>query len=179
MFNAFFNSIGVPVRFSGTLQDVTEDAVNRKRIEKLQQLVERSRDYMSMANMDGYLTYMNAAGRSLVGIGQETDITNHHFSRFYSETQLEEVRNTIIPALESTGQWSGLVKIKHQETAEEIPCFGDYTLIKDPASGSLISRGLALKDLRPQLAARKELEESEKRFRNLVQEAPVATAIYT
>lgn len=176
---AYFNSEGRAERFAGTIQDITEERLTGHRKEKLQQLVENAKDYMSMATLDGQMTYMNSAGRAVLGIDEGTNLSLLHIKNFYSEEQFEVVKNTIIPALNEKGQWSGFVKLKHQQTGEEIPFYGDYLIIKDPVKGKPISRGLTLRDLRPELKARKELEDSEKRFRNLVQEAPVATAIYT
>ncbi|GAA4460120.1 hypothetical protein GCM10023189_34780 [Nibrella saemangeumensis] len=149
-----------------------------QRREILQHLVEQAKDYMSMASIDSQMTYMNAAGRTLVGLAPEQDINPFHIQDFYSDEQFRVVKHEIIPTLTQEGHWSGLVRIKHQQTGEEIPCYGNYALVHDPITRQVISRALTLRDLRPELATRKELDDSEKRFRNLVQEAPVATAIY-
>ncbi len=175
---AHFNEEGEAEKFTGTIQDITAERLAKRRREKLQQLVDNSKDYMSMATLDGQLTYMNTTGRTLLGIPIDEDLSSLHISDFYSSQEFAMVKNEIIPSMHANGQWSGLVKVKHQQTGEEIPCHGDYILIKDPINGKVISRGLTLHDLRPELQARKELGDSEKRFRNLVQEAPVATAIY-
>ena len=176
---AYFSEEGRAVQFAGIIQDRTAERLANRQQEKLQQLVENSKDYMSMATLDGQMTYMNAAGRALLGIDGAEDLSALHLREFYSDEQFALVKSEIIPALAAKGQWSGFVRVRHRQTGEEIPCHGDYILIKDPVSGKVISRGLTLRDLRPDLQARKELEDSEKRFRNLVQEAPVATAIYT
>ena len=176
---AYFDEKGKPVKFTGTLQDITRERQASRRQEKLQQLIERSKDFMAMATLDGQMTYLNAAGRAMVGIGAADDLSVLRIKDFYSDAQFETISHEIIPALQAAGQWSGLIRIRHLQTGEEIPCHADYILIRDPVSGNIISRGVTLRDLRPQLQAQQELEESEKRFRNLVQEAPVATAIYT
>ncbi|WP_121353590.1 PAS domain S-box protein [Flavisolibacter nicotianae] len=174
----YFDADGKPEKFTGTVQNVTEERLSSQRKEKMQQLVEHSKDYMSMATLDGQMTYMNAAGRMLIGIEPDRDLSTLTIKDFYSDEQFRRVQAEIIPALNATGFWSGFVRIKHQQSGEEIPCHGNYMLIRDSVSGKVISRGLTLRDLRPELVVTKELEDSEKRFRNLVQEAPVATAIY-
>ncbi len=175
---AYFNELNKPEKFTGTVQDITLERMASRQQEKLQQLVENSADYMSMATLDGQMTYINPAGRVLVGLTAEDDLATLQIKDFYPEEQFDIVKTVIIPALGEKGHWSGLVKIKQRQTGEEIPCQGNYMLIRDPASGQVISRGLTLRDLRPEMQARKELHDSEKRFRNLVQEAPVATGIY-
>lgn len=174
----YFDENEQPVKFTGTLQDITNERLASSRREKLQQLVENSNDFMAMATLDGQMTFINAAGRDLVGVATADDLSALKTSDFYTEAQFAWIQHEIIPALQASGQWSGFVRIRHLQTGEEIPCHGDYLLIRDSLSGKVISRGVTLRDLRPQLQAQQELEESEKRFRNLVQEAPVATAIY-
>ncbi|WP_128548140.1 PAS domain S-box protein [Larkinella soli] len=158
---------------------VSAEENTRRQTEKLLQLVENAKDYMSMATLEGQMTYMNRAARRLVGLPADADLSSLHFQDFYSPRQIRIVREEIIPALDRNGSWSGPVCIKHLPTQEEIPCYANYALIYDPDNGQVISRSLMLRDLRPELEARKELEDSEKRFENLVQQAPVATAIYT
>ncbi|RIV20424.1 PAS domain S-box protein [Fibrisoma montanum] len=175
---AYFDRDGKPIRFNGTNQDITSEEQFRGRQEKLQQLVENAKDFMGMATIGGQMTYMNAAARALVGLTPEQDLTQIQIKDFYSPDQFQVVKEVIIPALENDGYWSGIVRIRHFQTGEEIPCYGNYALVHDTVTGKVISRAVTLRDLRPELVARKELEDSEKRFRNLVQEAPVATAIY-
>ena len=88
---------------------------------------------------------------------------------FYSEEQYAIINEIVVPALNERKQWNGFVKIRHFITGEEIPCYANYILIQDADTNEIISRGVTFHDLRGELAARKELEESEKRFRNLVQ----------
>ncbi|HET7897560.1 MAG TPA: PAS domain S-box protein, partial [Flavisolibacter sp.] len=144
----------------------------------MQQLVEHAADFMSMELVDGSLTYINKAGRKLVGLDAEEDLSLLSLNNFYPEEQRTVIDQEVLPDLTEKGHWSGFLKVKHRHTGEEIPCYGNYALVWDTSTGKATSRALTLRDLRPDLQARKELEESEKRFRNLVQEAPVATAIY-
>jgi PAS domain S-box-containing protein len=149
-----------------------------RRRKKLQQIVDNSSDFMSMATLDGQMTYLNAAGRKLIGLDDDVDVTTLRTKDFYSEEALKTVKDIVIPELDANHKWNGVIYIKHFKTGEEIPCFANYIIITDTNTGDVISRAATLRDLRPQLAAQKDLEDSEKRFRNLVQEAPVATAIY-
>jgi PAS domain S-box-containing protein len=175
----YFDKAKQPIRFAGTIEDITARVLSGRRKEKLQQLVENSSDYMSMATLDGRMTYMNLAGRIMLGLSHDAVIETLDISTFYSQEQFAFVKAVIIPALDRAGHWNGKVEVLHQQTGEAIPCEGNYILITDPVSGKVISRGLTLRDLRPEIIAGRELEDSEKRFRNLVQQAPVATAIYT
>lgn len=174
----FFDEYKRPQRLAGTIQDITTEKLSDRRKKKLQQLVENSNDFMAMARMDGQMIYINTAGRKLVGLEPDFDITTIKNSAFYTDEQWQLINEIVVPALDEKKQWNGFVKIRHFKNGEEIPCYANYLLITDPDTGEIISRGVTFRDLREELAARKELEDSEKRFRNLVQEAPVATAVY-
>lgn len=176
--SVFFDTDKKPIRLSGTIQDVTSEKLSDRRKKKLQQLVENSGDFMAMATMDGQMIYINKAGKKLVGLEPDFDITTIKNSAFYTDEQLQLINSVVVTALNDKEQWDGFVKIRHFKTGVEIPCYANYILITDPDTGQIISRGVTFRDLRHELFARKELEDSEKRFRNLVQEAPVATAIY-
>ncbi|RYY97190.1 MAG: PAS domain S-box protein, partial [Chitinophagaceae bacterium] len=176
---ALFNAQGVPWRFSGILQDITEEAAARKRVEKLQQIIEQSRDFTGMATLDGQMVYVNAAGRRLMGLAPDAPVSDLRNRDFYPPGEFERVQQIVVPAMAAHGHWSGPVTMQHLVTGELIPCQGDYLLVRDPETGQVLSRAVTLRDLRPELAARRELVDSEQRFVNLVQEAPVATSIYT
>jgi PAS domain S-box-containing protein len=174
----FFDEYKRAQRLAGTIQDITTEKLSDRRKKKLQQLVENSNDFMAMASMDGQMIYINTAGRKIVGLEADFDITTIKNSAFYSDEQWQLLNQTVLPVLNEKKQWDGFVKIRNFKTGEEIPCHANYLLITDADTGETISRAVTFRDLRYELAARKELEDSEKRFRNLVQEAPVATAIY-
>lgn len=174
----FFDEYKRPQRLAGTIQDITTEKLSDRRKKKLQQLIENSNDFVAMARMDGQMIYINTAGKEMVGLEADFDITTIKNSAFYTDEQWELITKEVVPVLNEKKQWDGFVKIRNFKTGEEIPCHGNYLLITDPDTGEIISRGVTFRDLRYELAARKELEDSEKRFRNLVQEAPVATAIY-
>jgi len=175
---AYFNSQGEAIRFSGILQDISSTAHLIRRREKLQQLVEHTGDLMALVLPDGGISYMNAAGRSLLQVQQDESQDSLHLQQFLGERELQQYHTEILPALDELGAWSGIVNFKTWDGIEIIPCFSEYMLIKDPGTTTVLAHGLTLRDLRPEMAWKQELENSEKRFRNLVQEAPVATAIY-
>lgn len=181
--NSFWTFSYTPVKdeqgqIKGVLAIVNEttSTVHEK---KLQQLVDNSADFMSMASMDLQMTYLNAAGRRLVGLDPSFDISTLHAKDFYSEQGFQRIKEVVIPGLFENNKWSGLVSLRHFITGEEIPCFANYITVKDTVTGEVISRAASMRDLRPDLTAQKELAESEMRFRDLVQQATVATAIYT
>lgn len=155
---AYFDEQGVPYRFSGTAQDITGDVVARRREQQLLGLVSNNSEHMSIADMDGQIIYMNHAGRELLGIGENEDITTLGARDFYSDDELQRVQGEVIPELVKMNRWEGLIEMRNKLTGEMVPCEVKYVLIRDPDTGEPIGRGANARDLRPELRTRQELQ---------------------
>lgn len=168
---------GNPTSFAGVLQDVTDDTEQAGQQQKLLSLVSRSHDMMAVANMNNQVTYLNDAGKQLLGIPDNFDITLLNTRDFYIVQEHTRIMRAIAPAMEQDGQWRGMVKLRHFVTGEEIPCLADYQLIIDRNTGQAIGKSATMRDMRPELQAREATLNSEQRFRNLVLDSPMAVAI--
>jgi PAS domain S-box-containing protein len=168
---AYFNDNDIAERFSGTAVEVSIEMEARLEQQKLLTLVENSSDYMGITDLNGKKTYLNRAGRKLIGLDDDADISQHSIKEFYVDGDNED---SILPALLTSDAYHSHVFLKHTKTGEIIPCQASYVLINDPITGSPAGRGAALRDLRSELAARKALAESEKLFRDVTTAAPTA-----
>ena len=175
---AYFNKDGEAYRFSGTAQDISDEVTLREEQQRLLLLVENSTDYMGIANAQGYIVYINRAGRQLVGLPVDRPLPLLSAPDFYAIGQGREMLEVILPQLEREGRWSGRILLRHFISHEEIPCHAEFVMIYDPTSGKPLGRGVTIRDLRPELAARRELETSEERFRSFVISSPTPIGIY-
>ena len=164
-------SASIPSEFSSTLKDGRNQDL-------FFQLVSSSKDFISLFTLNGDLAFLNSAGRKLIGIGSYDEIEQLHTTQLFNPDQYQQLIKVIIPTLESEGNWSGFITLRNIHDLEDIPCHGDFILMKNSATGASTYYAATLRDLRPEMDTMRKLEESEKRFRNLVQQAPVATAIY-
>jgi PAS domain S-box-containing protein len=153
---AYFNESGVAYRFAGTAQDITRQRKSRERQAMLFSLVESSSDCMAASDMDGGLFYMNASGRKLLGIPLDLDISQLEEKELYDAENYQSFCNDVLPGLKNGRKWTGTLYLKHYLTKETIPFHADYTAIKDPRNNSIIGHGASLRDLRPELEAKKE-----------------------
>ncbi|MBW8687438.1 sensor histidine kinase [Chitinophaga rhizophila] len=153
---AYFNEEGTAYRFAGTAQDITKQRKNRERQAMLFSLAESSLDCMAASDIDGRLFYINPSGRKLLGIPQDLDISQLEDSDLYSPEHYQSFINNVLPALKTGRKWTGRLYLTHYTTKETIPFHADYTAIKDPRNNSFIGHGASLRDLRPELEAKKE-----------------------
>jgi PAS domain S-box-containing protein len=170
------DSTGSNTHFAGIALDITPEVKAREEQQSLLSLVENSADYMAIGDNNGHILYLNSAGRKLLGIDVDADITAYTSKDFYSPEDFEHTRQ-IIPALLSAGHWCGTVRMLHQQTGELIPCHANFVTIRDRNTDEIIGRGGTLRDLRPEMASRQALEESEQRFRRVIEHAPVAMGV--
>lgn len=138
--------------------------INELHFNQLMALLEHSADLMSLVGTDGYVQYINKAGRELLGLHPTADLSHLQSGDFYTEEDYEHLMKEIVPFIIRDGKWSGRVSIMHSQTKELIPCYANYLLIFDPKTGEPVARGITLRDLRPELAA----QEAQQRLITLV-----------
>jgi PAS domain S-box-containing protein len=153
---AYFNSDGVAFRFAGTARDITKELQEREMADLLLSLVENSPEYMAAANTEGQLFYMNSSGRKLLGVAEDVDISTINSKHILPSKDYAIAKEEIYTKLDRGEKWSGVIYIQHLVTRELIPCHADYVVIHDPVTNEVIGRGATLKDLRPELNAKKE-----------------------
>jgi PAS domain S-box-containing protein len=163
---------GVAVRILGVVLDFTDQKESRGEQQKLLALVTNSVDLMSILDLNGTHSYMNEAGRKLLGVETDTDVSNTHISAFHSAVEYDRMKKEVLPAIMKAGKWSGKTSIKNIKTGESFEVYNNSVRIDDPESGDLIAIGAVIRDLRPEQAAKEALEKSEKLLRSITTAAP-------
>ncbi len=168
-----FDPDGKPVVLMGTSQDITADVEGREEQKRLLWLMENSNDFISLSTHDGHVTYVNKTGLELMGFTSLEEAQRHN-SEYLLPDEVEKLRAEINPLLLNDGKWEGNITYKHFITGEPIPGRGISLLLREPVSGELLGRASLFRDLRPDIAARKALSDSEQLFRGITQASPTA-----
>ncbi len=176
---AYFNEAGRPYRFTGTVQDISQEVKARETHQKLLALVDNSIELMSILESDGKNSYINKAGMQILGFDSMEEVYNTPISDLHLPEDIAFVEANVLPAVMGEGKWSGEMNVRHLKTGEVFPVLNNTVRISDPVTGEPLAIGAVMRDIRPEKAAQRALEESEKNFRTLVMQAPVGICIVT
>ncbi len=163
-----------PIRILGTVLDITSQKWNEEQQRKLITLVDNSVDLMSIFNLDGLNTYINAAGIELLGLETLEKAQEIHLSDLHNPVNYEFVQQEMLPAIIRDGKWAGNIMVRNFTTGEIVPVFNNCIRIDEGVSGKPIAIGAVMRDLRQELSAKQALAESERLLRNITTAAPTA-----
>jgi signal transduction histidine kinase len=118
----------------------------------LAKVLDRTRDFVGIATLDGVPQFLNAAGFELLGVPDLAALRTKRIVEYFAPPYRELITTEVLPAVLRDGYWAGEVAFLHQQTGEHIPVLYDVFTLPDhagrPSSIATISR-----DLRAQKAA--------------------------
>ncbi|RKR83607.1 PAS domain S-box-containing protein [Mucilaginibacter gracilis] len=161
-------------RLLGTTLDITEQRNFGEEQRKLISLVDNSVDLMSILAVNGTNSYINKAGMRLLGFETEEQVETTPIAQLHTAEQLAFIEAEVLPSVMNKGSWAGTMMVKHLQSGEVFPVFNNCFRIDDPVSGKPIAVGAVMRDLRPELAAKQALADSEQLLRNITTAAPTA-----
>jgi C4-dicarboxylate-specific signal transduction histidine kinase len=98
-------------------------------------LIEKSSEFIGYTPTVGApVAYLNAAGRRLVGLGLDEDISKLHIGDFHPTEDHQLFIDEILPALLRDGYWEGERVMRHFGTNAEIPVLQTIFFITDTGS---------------------------------------------
>ncbi len=99
--------------------------------EDLVQLTERSNDFVAMADLDERFTYINSAGRQMIGLDPEDDPRDLHFSDCIAPESLSNFKDTFIPTVREHNRASAEMKLRNVTTGVPIDVICSTFLLLD------------------------------------------------
>jgi PAS domain S-box-containing protein len=155
------------VAFASTIGDHAALAIaNAELFESLQRaqekaktfvsLIENSTDMIAMANFDGSVRFVNAAGRALLGISPLKDVREMTLADFHVPEALGRA-----VTIRETGSWQGEGVLRHQLTGELIATQVSSFLLRD-ADGKPFGFATVQHDLRETKRLESELRQAQK-----------------
>ncbi len=94
-------------------------------------LVELCDDFIALADLDGRVTFVNPAGRAMVGLAQHEHVDRYRIADFLDAEGARRWAATERPAVLREGRWTGKGALRHRTTGELVPVAIASYLLRD------------------------------------------------
>ena len=145
---------------------------------RFRQLSEESPDCVALANLDGKVYYLNAAGQRLVALDGTEEIRRTRVIDYLMREDRSFFLGTVVPTLMRSGRWQGDFRFRNFKTNSAVPVSWNLFLLRDPQTGRPSGMASVARDITDRQRAEAALRESEKRFRHLVEQAGDSILVY-
>jgi PAS domain S-box-containing protein len=135
-----------PVRFVGTVRDITEARAAEAQARRLAALVEQSTDFIGIAGLDGQAEFLNEAGRKLVGLASLEEARSHNLIEYFAPADRDVVLEQVLPTVRETDFWEGDLSFRNFATGDTVPVHYTVFPVRD-ADGMVSSYGTVTRDL--------------------------------
>ncbi|MFP5418072.1 MAG: ATP-binding protein [Gammaproteobacteria bacterium] len=151
------------VAFAGSMGDFAAMAFSQQRYQqaesvrnRLARVIEMTPDLVVTMAADGYLIQMNPAGRQLLGLAEDADVTRFRGLDFMGRHTTYLLETEVLPALHRSGRWTGEALLR-EGTPQALPV-SVVALAHRDARGKLEYYSATLRDLSTQKKTQAEIE---------------------
>ncbi|MCO6510090.1 MAG: response regulator [Aridibacter famidurans] len=142
----------------GTGIDITEKREFESARNRMLMILENSPDFVSIYDFQGRLAYLNPAGRNLVGIEEDADLSQVRMNTFQPEWVNEILQSDAIPSAVKKGSWLGTTALL-TGADEEIPT-SQLILAHQNQKGKVEYFSTVIRDISAQKNLEKSLQEA-------------------
>jgi PAS domain S-box-containing protein len=151
------------------LQEADERRQVEQERQKFASLVENSGDFIALADLNGGLFFVNAAGRKLVGIGPTESLADKTLADFLPAESARRLRDIELPAVQAEGRWTGESQLQNVKTGQIIDVLVNSFLVGDPQSRQPLCLATVERDITDRKRSEEAVRASEQRFRQLAE----------
>jgi PAS domain S-box-containing protein len=110
-------------------------------------LIENSSDFIGIADADGNPTYLNPAGRRMVGLAPDFPVEKTRIPEYYPPDVRAFVESVIVKNMKEKGVWRGETSFRHWQTEQAIPVDDTHFMIREREDGRVIGMGTITRDI--------------------------------
>ncbi len=153
---------------TGTAKDITAQKQAEQERSRLIEILEASPDLIGTATLSGKSLYLNRTGRQIAGLAPDAPLDQAPISRFHPAWALERVLKEGIPTAVRNGSWIGETAVFNAK-GEEVPV-SQLIIAHKNTEGQVEYLSTVMRDMRDYYKAQAALQESEERFRLVVEQ---------
>jgi PAS domain S-box-containing protein len=167
----FFVSVTAVLLYFAIARQLRRERAAAAEREKLARLLEHSRDFVAMADLEGRITFMNPRARAMIGLAEGDDARALHCTDYVPEAGREFFRNTAVATARERGLWEGEMQWRHLKTGAVIDVFPTIFLVRD-AAGAAVGFASVTRDITAEKRAREALEAERALLRTAIDTLP-------
>lgn len=114
-------------------EDITERKASEIELEKLASIVRYGGELMSLATLDGKITFLNEAGQKMLGFGPD-DMGKIKIIDVIPDHYKEVLEKEILPELKKGATWEGDLQYRNLKTRELVDVHAMTFTVKDPVT---------------------------------------------
>jgi len=159
-------------------RDITVENELRKEKDNLLTLVEKSPDFIGVANLSGEVVYSNPKFIEFTGLNV-TDEGTPQVEDFHDAESFKTIKNEVLPALLKKGYWEGQTKLRNKY-GEFVTVFQSCFMLKSNSDVHLV--GTVLRDVSEQIDILNKIRKHKKQvhyFQGLFEHVPEIVFVVT
>lgn len=104
------------------IEQLEHEMFERQQAEKQQArlaaILEATTDFVGIADGESHALYINKAGRHMLGVAEDADITSTSIADYVADSSLDLIFNQALPSAIQDGVWSGEATLRHRNGQE-------------------------------------------------------------
>ncbi|MET1060011.1 MAG: ATP-binding protein [Nocardioides sp.] len=150
---------GVVTLFTERTAAEDERVLKNDELMRFQSLVEATGDFIAIAGIDGSVIYLNPAGRDLVGLDADIDVTNTTIADYLTEEGIRASLEIEQPAVLAHGHWEGESTLRNLRGGPPIPVAISSFVMLHPVTKEPMALATVQRDITERLIAQSALQD--------------------
>ena len=126
-------------------------------------LAQQSDDFLCLADMQGLPLYLNAAGRRMVGLGDDCEVAAVNLDELHVEPSWAALRDAAMPAVNNADLWEGHGRLRNLHTGGTVEVRTRILCVRHPQTDLPFAMAVIHHELAADPRLQKSLAESEAR----------------
>ncbi len=144
---AVYDDSGKLHRIVGSSEDITARKTAEEARQRLASLLENSSEFISMASLEGKVFYINEAGRRLVGLRDDEDVSATTIFDYLTEIGQSLAREILLPQVMAEGSWHGDGRLRHFVSGEPIDVHIALFVVRRPDGDEPMCLATVMRDV--------------------------------